>query len=112
MNERAYDTAYIAMAVSLKFREDIDMVCRIACQAENIMNTLGITNQTVQYILGVFISNDLLNDNEMYRNGESAKRILELLQEVLTRDQKVELMRKMLTDEEKHRLSVFIKELK
>ena len=106
MNERAYDTAYIAMAVSLKFREDIDMVCRIACQAENIMNTLGITNQTVQYILGVFISNDLLNDNEMYRNGESAKRILELLQEVLTRDQKVELMRKMLTDEEKHRLSV------
>ncbi len=98
MNERAYDTAYIAMAVSLKFREDIDMVCRIACQAENIMNTLGITNQTVQYILGVFISNDLLNDNEMYRNGESAKqkRILELLQEVLTRDQKVELMRKML----------------
>lgn len=98
MNERAYDTAYIAMAVGLKFREDIDMVCRIACQAENIMNTLGITNQTVQYILGVFISNDLLNDNEMYRNGESAKqkRILELLQEVLTRDQKVELMRKML----------------
>ena len=98
MNERAYNTAYIAMAVSLKFREDIDMVCRIACQAENIMNTLGITNQTVQYILGVFISNDLLNDNEMYRNGESAKqkRILELLQEVLTRDQKVELMRKML----------------
>ena len=98
MNERAYDTAYIAMAVSLKFREDIDMVCRIACQAENIMNTLGITNQTVQYILGVFISNDLLNDNEMCRNGESAKqkRILELLQKVLTRDQKVELMRKML----------------
>ena len=98
MNERAYNTAHIAMAVSLKFREDIDMVCRIACQAENIMNTLGITNQTVQYILGVFISNDLLNDNEMYRNGESAKqkRILELLQEVLTRDQKVELMRKML----------------
>ena len=112
MNERAYNTAYIAMAVSLKFREDIDMVCWIACQAENIMYTLGITNQTVQYILGVFISNDLLNDNEMYRNGESAKRILELLQEVLTRDQKVELMRKMLTDEEKHRLSVFIKELK
>ena len=98
MNERAYNTAYIAMAVGLKFREDIDTVCRIACQAENIMNTLGITNQTVQYILGVFISNDLLNDNEMYRNGESAKqkRILELLQEVLTRDQKVELMRKML----------------
>ena len=98
MNERAYNTAYIAMAVGLKFREDIDMVCRIACQAENIMNTLGITNQTVQYMLGVFISNDLLNDNEMYRNGESAKqkRILELLQEVLTRDQKVELMRKML----------------
>ena len=85
MNERAYNTAYIAMAVGLKFREDIDTVCRIACQAENIMNTLGITNQTVQYILGVFISNDLLNDNEMYRNGESAKqkRILELLQEVL-----------------------------
>ena len=96
MNERAYNTAYIAMAVGLKFREDIDMVCRIACHAENIMNTLGITNQTVQYTLGVFISNDLLNDNEMYRNGESAKRILELLQEVLTRDQKVELMRKML----------------
>ena len=98
MNERAYNTAYIAMAVGLKFREDIDTVCRIACQAENIMDTLGITNQTVQYILGVFISNDLLNDNEMYRNGESAKqkRILELLQEVLTRDQKVELMRKML----------------
>lgn len=98
MNERAYDTAYIAMAVGLKFREDIDTVCRIACQAENIMNTLGITNQTVQYTIGVFISNDLLNDNEMYRNGESAKqkRILELLQEVLTRDQKVELMRKML----------------
>ena len=100
MNERAYNTAYIAMAVGLKFREDIDMVCRIACQAENIMNTLGITNQTAQYILGVFISNDLLNDNEMYRNGESAKqkRILELLQEVLTRDQKVELMRKMLEE--------------
>lgn len=98
MNERAYNTAYIAMAVGLKFREDIDMVCRIACQAENIMYTLGITDQTAQYILGVFISNDLLNDNEMYRNGESAKqkRILELLQEVLTRDQKVELMRKML----------------
>ena len=112
MNERAYNTAYIAMAVSLKFREDIDMVCRIACQAENIMYTLGITDQTAQYILGVFISNDLLKDNEMYRNGESAKRILELLPEVLTRDQKVELMRKMLTDEEKHRLSVFIKELK
>ena len=112
MNERAYNTAYIAMAVGLKFREDIDTVCRIACQAENIMDTLGITNQTAQYILGVFISNDLLNDNEMYRNGESGKRILELLQEVLTRDQKVELMRKMLTDEEKHRLSVFIKELK
>lgn len=98
MNERAYNTAYIAMAVGLKFREDIDMVCRIACQAENIMYTLGITDQTAQYILGVFISNDLLKDNEMYRNGESAKqkRILELLQEVLTRDQKVELMRKML----------------
>ena len=40
MNERAYNTAYIAMAVGLKFREDIDMVCRIACQAENIMYTL------------------------------------------------------------------------
>lgn len=96
MNERAYNTAYIAMAVGLKFREDIDTVCRIACQAENIMNTLGITNQTAQYILGVFISNDLLKDNEVYRNGDTEKRILELLQEVLTRDQKVELMRKML----------------
>ena len=98
MNERAYNTAYIAMAVGLKFREDIDTVCRSACQAENIMDTLGITNQTVQYILGVFISNDPLNGTEMYRNGESAKQkqILELLQEVLTRDQKVELMRKML----------------
>ena len=30
MNERAYNSAYIAMAVSLKFREDIDMVCRVA----------------------------------------------------------------------------------
>lgn len=96
MNERAYNTAYIAMAVGLKFREDIDMVCRIACQAENIMYTLGITDQTAQYILGVFISNDLLKDNEVYRNGDTEKRILELLQEVLTRDQKVELMRKTL----------------
>ena len=96
MNERAYNTAYIAMAVGLKFREDIDMVCRIACQAENIMYTLGITDQTAQYILGVFISNDLLRDNEVYRNGDTEKRILELLQEVLTRDQKVELMRKTL----------------
>ena len=96
MNERAYDTAYIAMAVGLKFREDIDMVCRIACQAENIMNTLGITDQAVQYTIGVFISNDLLNDNEVYRNGDTEKRILELLQKVLTRDQKVELMRKTL----------------
>ena len=98
MNERAYDTAYIAMAVGLKFREDIDMVCRIACQAENIMNTLGITNQTVQYTIGASISHDLLNDHVAYRDEEKAirTRLLELLVDILTRDQKVELMRKML----------------